>query len=74
MKIIHQRKKCIGCGACVSVCPKIFKMSSDGRAIFINDKIVYGKEEEGILRLEEEAACAEEAARICPVRCIGIIK
>lgn len=32
------KEKCIGCGACAALCPKVFKMSSDGKSKVINPK------------------------------------
>ena len=26
------KKKCIGCGACVSTCPQVFEMNDNGKA------------------------------------------
>jgi len=28
------QEKCIGCGTCVSMCPKCFKMNDEGKAEF----------------------------------------
>jgi len=27
------KEKCIGCGACVAVCPQSFEMAGDGKAV-----------------------------------------
>ncbi len=59
--IDHNRARCIGCGACVAVCPDNWEMSDDGKANPINinlDKIGYNK----------------NAAEVCPVKCIKIRK
>jgi len=32
------KKNCIGCGACVAVCPKAVKLAKDGKAEIINSK------------------------------------
>lgn len=57
-KISHDRKKCIRCGICASVCPEMFEISKkDGRATLKNSK---------------EMKCAEEAADVCPVGIIKI--
>ncbi|MEK9170028.1 MAG: ferredoxin [Patescibacteria group bacterium] len=68
-KIIHERDKCIGCGACASVCPEIFEMSGkDGLAVLKNSQ-----EKNGVFELEiEELRCAKEAADVCPIRIIKI--
>jgi ferredoxin len=70
MKIIHERKKCIGCGACIAVCAKFFEMGEDGKSTLKNAI----EKENGIFELEiEEADCAEEAAEVCPVQIIKVM-
>lgn len=32
VKIIHDRKICIGCGACAAVCPDFWEMADDGKS------------------------------------------
>ena len=49
-------KKCIGCGLCVSLCPELFEISEDGKAIIISQK---------------NPPCAKEAIDSCPVEAIA---
>jgi len=59
-KIIQNRDVCIGCGACVSVCPDNWELKGDKahpKKIEIND-----------------IGCNKEAADVCPVQCIKIKK
>ncbi|MFA6022627.1 MAG: ferredoxin [Candidatus Pacearchaeota archaeon] len=58
-KVSVDKKLCIGCGACVSICEKVFKLK-DGKA---NVKVAKTNEE-----------CAKEAADSCPVNAISISK
>jgi ferredoxin len=74
MRIVHEKYKCIGCGTCISVCPSLFKMGSDGRAYLKEPDIEYNKEREEEVKIVEQAGCAKEAADICPVQCIRIEK
>ncbi len=69
MKIIQDRKKCIGCGSCAAVCPKYWEMAEDGKATLknsvINSKEVYEVE-------VDKKECHQEAVESCPVDIIKI--
>jgi len=56
MKVKVNKEKCIGCGACESICPKVFKMK-DGKAV---------------AKSETNEKCAKEAADSCPVQAIEV--
>jgi len=72
VKIIQERKKCIGCGSCVTLCPKYWEMGEDGKAHLLNSEFDSQKD---IEKLEvKEIGCNQEAADICPVQCIHIKK
>ncbi len=66
-KVIHERDKCIGCGACVSMCPKYWDMNDDGKSTLKEGVNTEGENYE--LELEE-LECNQDAADACPVRCI----
>ncbi len=69
-KIIIEREKCIGCGACVSLCPKYFKMDDDGKSSLVGGQ---RDEKNGNDNLEtNDLGCANPAAEGCPVQCIHI--
>lgn len=70
-KIIHERSKCIGCGVCTAICPKMFEMSEqDGLAVLKNSV-----EKNGAYELEiKEVDCIKEAADACPIKIIAIEK
>lgn len=68
MRIIQERKKCIGCGSCAAVCDKYFEMSNDGLA-----SIKGGQMKGEVMELEVvDAGCAKEAEEVCPVQIIKI--
>lgn len=71
-KIIHERKKCIGCGSCVALCPKFWQMEEDGKSHLKGSKTdsKTGNEELKIKKIE----CNQEAADSCPVQIIRIVK
>ena len=72
MKIILEREKCIGCNSCVSLCSKYWEMRDDGKAHLKNSKV---DEKTGNEELEiEKIDCNQEAADVCPVQCIHIVK
>lgn len=69
MKIIHEKSKCIGCGACASVCERYFEMEEDGKSHLKSSK----KTQEGEYELDvDDPGCIKEAANSCPVQCIHI--
>ena len=59
-KIIQDRNICIGCGACVSVCPDNWEIKGDK---------AHPKKTE-----LNEIGCNQEAVDVCPVQCIKIKK
>jgi len=59
-KIEQNRDVCIGCGACVSVCPDNWVMKGDKS---------HPKKTE-----LNEIGCNKEAVDVCPVQCIKIKK
>ena len=57
MAIKIDQETCIGCGACVSLCPGTFKLNEEGKSEVIS---------------EEDTACAKNAAQSCPVQAITV--
>jgi len=49
---------CIGCGACVSICPQVFEMGSDGKS--------------HVKKAAPAADCTKAAASACPVSAITV--
>lgn len=62
-KIIQNRNKCIGCGACTAICPGNWFMDDDGKATPKKTAIEAEKE-----------SCNKLAAEACPVQIIKIVK
>jgi ferredoxin len=70
MKIIHERKKCIGCGSCAVICPKYWEIAKDGLAKLKKSKT---DSKTGNDELEvKDAGCNKDAADSCPVQIIKI--
>ncbi len=63
MKASIDREGCIGCGACVSICPGVFRMADDGLAEVYVDDIPKDAEE-----------MAKNAEDECPVSVITVRK
>ncbi len=57
-KVVVDKEKCIGCGSCVAVAPKSFKLGDDGKAQVIQP---FGDSEETV----------KQAVEICPVQAIN---
>jgi ferredoxin len=66
-KITQDHDGCIGCGACMAVCPDYWEMGDDGKANPIKGEGKYEFEVE-----DDAIACNQEAAEVCPVRVIEI--
>lgn len=67
-KIIHDRKKCNGCGICSALCPSMFEISDDGLANLKNSKEV-----NGVFELEtDDTESAQEASDLCEAKVIKI--
>ena len=50
------KKKCIGCGACVSICPEIFEIGEGGKAR---------------VKAQKDDSCIKEAIDSCPANAIS---
>lgn len=71
-KVIHEKWKCIGCGACAGVCSEFWEMEDDGKAKLKG--ATYKKTDEGELGelTVDDAKCNKDAAAGCPVQCIHV--
>lgn len=52
------KKICIGCGSCASICPEVFEMDDNGKAQVKSNA-------------NKKAKCIEEAIESCPVSAIS---
>ena len=67
-KIIHEKDKCIGCGACTAVCSKFWEMGDDGKSVLKG-----GKKKGKNFELQiKDAGCNKDAESTCPVQCIHV--
>ena len=72
-KIKHDRPNCIGCMACVSVCPRFWEMSDlDGKSDIIGGKRLDNGHEELSIS-EEDFEDNMDAAESCPVNVIHLV-
>jgi len=72
MKIVQKHEECIGCGACVAICPKFWEMGNDGKAY---PKGGGKTPKTGDYELEiKDAGCNKDAVEGCPVQIISIRK
>lgn len=71
IKIYQEHEGCIGCGSCVVVCPKFWKMGDNNKAEIIGGK----RNEKGDYGLDvKEIGCNKDACDVCPVQVIKIIE
>ena len=57
MSIKVNQEKCIGCGMCINMCPKVFKLNSMGKSEVLS---------------QQDVDCARNAANSCPVDAIKV--
>jgi len=69
-KVTHIRPECIGCAACVTVCPAYWEMGSDGKSDLKKAKTLKNGNQERVL--EKDLECNQEAMNVCPVQIIKI--
>jgi ferredoxin len=55
------KETCIGCGLCPDICPEIFSMDDDGKAIALDNEIP-----------DDLVDSAKEAEEQCPVEAITV--
>ena len=72
-KIIHERPKCIACGACAAAAPDYWEMSANDGLADLKGCTMNGENEERIID-EKEVAPNKEAAEVCPVQIIHVEK
>lgn len=65
-KVVHDRDNCIGCSACVMVCPKFWKMDDDGKSTLI------GNTNNELEIADEDLMTNKEAEASCPVAVIHV--
>lgn len=61
VRITQKRGDCIGCGACVAICPDNWEMAEDGKSRPKKTTIS-----------ANELECNKNAEEACPVQCIKV--
>lgn len=61
MKAHVDKDTCIGCGLCTSICPEVFSMDDDGKAVAISGDVP-----------ADNQGAAKEAEESCPVSAITV--
>lgn len=57
MKILIDKEKCLGCGACVDICSQVFMIDEYGKSRVKNQKIL---------------SCVDQAIDACPGNAIKV--
>jgi ferredoxin len=65
MKFVVNKEACIGCGACVSICPQIFDLNDEGLSFIKTNEEIND---------EEEKKDAIRALESCPTGAIQELK
>ena len=72
MKVLIDRITCVSCGSCWDACPGLFEQDpSDSFSRILENYRINGNIAEAT-PTDELAACAREAADLCPVQIISI--
>ena len=58
-KVVIDQDECIGCEACVEICPSVFVFNDDEGKAYVKEDADAGDE------------CVNEAIASCPVECIA---
>lgn len=75
VKVIYDRKNCIGAGSCQVIAPEFWEMAADGKAdLKGGKKISDGKYELEIEVTKKELEKLKESAQACPVFVIEVIE
>ncbi len=76
IKVVYNRKNCIGAGSCCIVCPKFWQMNNDGKADLLGSKQnpKTGDYELTVEANKEVLKSLEQSADSCPVQVIKIVK
>ena len=61
MKVKVDKNTCIGCGVCVALAPKYFRLGDDGKSEVIKEEVEPGDED-----------MVKNAAQSCPVGAIKV--
>jgi len=73
MKVVYDRKKCIGCGSCAVVCADFWEMAKDGKAILKKGKLNQKTTKyEVVFEWTDERGCNSDAVDVCPVKAITL--
>ena len=58
-KVVIDQEECLGCEACVEICPAVFEFDSDAGKAFVKDDA------------NADESCVDEAIGSCPAACIS---
>lgn len=70
-RVTIENDKCISDAVCAHLCPDVFEMNEEYKAVVVEQYRVDGNPTVGIIP-EELKDCAEQAAQACPVQIIHI--
>ncbi len=72
MKVTIDRKNCTSCGTCWETCPAFFEMNNED--MFSQVTAQYRGATPGEGSTDEDPGCVQDAADLCPVSIITVVR
>jgi len=72
MKIQINQERCVGCGRCTEMCPSVFKLNEEGKAIVVKERIDECEDSPAGEKCAVVSEAVKKAADECIVEAIDI--
>ena len=68
-KVVIDQEECLGCEACVEICPAVFDFDGDAGKAVVKDEA--NADESCVDEANADESCVDEAIGSCPAACIS---